>query len=80
MLCWMGPSWEKYEKRTFVTNSDLITEPVKYEQVPTIEDYERKAFKAGQDSICGRCGDMDCYHNKNPHSFEEYKKSEGYPK
>ena len=41
---------------------------------------ERRAFKAGQDSICGRCGDMDCYHNKNPHSFEEYKKSEGYPK
>lgn len=54
---------------------DLEAETVKH-----IQDRERRAFKAGQDSVCGRCGDLDCYHNKNPHSFEEYKKSEGYPK
>lgn len=61
-------------------NESIVMKIIRPESLAFIKDRERRAFKAGQDSVCGRCGELDCYHNKNPHSFEEYEKSEEYQK
>ena len=53
----------------------VISEPVKYEEVPTIEDYERKAFEAARRIRSARTTQSWKYG-----SFEDYQRSEEYQK
>jgi hypothetical protein len=53
----------------------VISEPVQYESVPTIEDYERRAFEAARRIHAGPTTQSWKYG-----TFEAYQKSEEYPK
>ena len=66
----------KYKKGSdFVTKSAVISKPVKYQRVPTIEDYERRAFEAARRIHAGPSTQSYRYG-----TFEDYQKSEEYKK
>lgn len=56
-------------------NGAVIAEPVRYWPVPTIEDYERRAFEAARSIHSGPTTQGFKYA-----SFEDYKKSGEYQK
>lgn len=49
----------------------MIMRQVSPETLAFIKDRERRAFEAGQNSVCSKCGDTNCPHNKHPSDFGE---------